>query len=83
LTVASGNKLDGLWFETGSRLSRHGVVDMTIYIHVLKEKRANLEPSRKKDTCVGYRKSLMEIDSEEQEALKDEGTDPSSPNVHP
>jgi hypothetical protein len=27
VTVAGGNKLDGLWFETWSRLSRRGVVD--------------------------------------------------------
>jgi hypothetical protein len=25
VTVAGGNRLDGLWFETWSRLSRHGV----------------------------------------------------------
>jgi hypothetical protein len=38
VTVAGGNKLDDLWFKTWSRLSRHGVVDMTIYFHVLKDK---------------------------------------------
>jgi hypothetical protein len=81
--VAGGNMLDGLWFETWSRLSRHGVVGVTEYIHVLKEKRMKLEPSGKKGTFVGYRESHMEIDSEEQEAPKDDHTDPSSPIVHP
>jgi hypothetical protein len=56
---------------------------MTIYIHVPKEKRTKLEPSEKKGTFVGYKVSHMEIDSEEQEALKDDHTDPSSPVVHP
>jgi hypothetical protein len=56
---------------------------MTIYIHVPKEKRTKLEPSGKKGTFMGYRVSHMEIDSEEQKALKDDRTDPSSPVVHP
>jgi hypothetical protein len=42
-----------------------------------------LEPSGKKGTFVGYKESHMEIDSEEQEAPKDDHTDPSSPVVHP
>jgi hypothetical protein len=49
---------------------------MTVYIHVSKEKRTKLEPYGKKGTFVGYRVSHMEIDSEEQEAPKDDGTDP-------
>jgi hypothetical protein len=56
---------------------------MPVYIHVPKEKRTKLEPSGKKGTFVGYIESHMEIDSEEQEASKDEGTDPFSPVVHP
>jgi hypothetical protein len=63
--VAGGNRSDGLWFETWSRLSRQGVVYMPVYIHVPKEKRTKLEPSGKKGTFVGYRESHMEIDSEE------------------
>jgi hypothetical protein len=47
VTVAVGNRLDGLWFETLSRLSGHGVVCMTIYIHIPKAKRTKLEPSGK------------------------------------
>jgi hypothetical protein len=57
VTVGGGNRLDGLWFETWSKLSRHGVVDMTVYIHVPKEKRKKLEPFGKKGTFVGYRVS--------------------------
>jgi hypothetical protein len=68
VTVAGGNILDGLWFETWSRLSRHGVVYMTIYIHIPKAKRTKLEPSGKKDIFVGYRVFHTEIDSEEQKA---------------
>jgi hypothetical protein len=34
VTIEGGNKLDGLWFETWSRLSRHRVVYRIIYIHV-------------------------------------------------
>jgi hypothetical protein len=83
VTVAGDNRSDGLWFETWSRLSRHGVVNMTIYIHVPKEKRTKLEPYEKKGTFVGYRVSHMEIDSEEQKAMKDDRTDPYSPVVHP
>jgi len=56
---------------------------MIVYIHAPKEKRTNLEPSGKKGTFCGIQKSHMGIDSEEQEAPKDEGTDPSSPFVHP
>jgi len=51
---------------------------MTIYIHVPKAKRTKLEPSGKKDTLVGYRVFHIEIDSEEQKALKDDHTNPSS-----
>jgi hypothetical protein len=83
VTVAGGNKLDGLWFETWRKLSRHGVVDMTIYIHVPKEKRTKLVPYGKKGTFVGYKDSHLNIDNEEQEALKDDRTYPSSPIVHP
>jgi hypothetical protein len=32
VTVAGGNRLDGLWFETWSRLSRQGVVDYCISV---------------------------------------------------
>jgi hypothetical protein len=49
---------------------------MTIYIHIPKEKRTKLEPSGKKGTFMGYRVSHMEIDSEEQKALKDDRTVP-------
>jgi hypothetical protein len=67
VTVVSGNMLDGLWFETWSRLSRQGVVDMTIYIHVRRRRgrTSKLEPFGKKGTFVGYKESHMEIDSEE------------------
>jgi hypothetical protein len=41
---------------------------MTIYIHIPKAKKTKLEPSKKKDTFVGYRVFHMEIDSEEQVA---------------
>jgi hypothetical protein len=51
---------------------------MTIYIHVLKQKRTKLEPSGKKGTFMGYRVSHIGIDCEEQKALKDDHTDPSS-----
>jgi hypothetical protein len=44
--VAGGNILDGLQFETWSRLSNDGVVYITIYIHVSKEKIMKLEPSK-------------------------------------
>jgi len=88
-----------------------------VYIHVPKEKRMELEPSRKKGSFVGYNETLkahviyipgqhqievsrdvtfdeelafrksreyhMDIDSEEQEALKDGGRNPSSIGVHP
>jgi hypothetical protein len=83
VTTVGGNKLDGLWFETWSKLSRQGVVYMTIYIHKPIEKRTKLEPSRKKGTFVGYIVSHMEIDSEEKEASKDDRAYPSSPVVHP
>jgi hypothetical protein len=83
VTIAGGNKLDGLWFETWSRIFRHGVVDMTIYIHALKETRTKLEPSGKKGTFVGYKESHMDVDSEEQEDTKDDHVDPSTPIVHP
>jgi hypothetical protein len=43
---------------------------MIVYTHVPKEKRTKLEPSRKKDTFVGYKVFHMEIDCEEQKALK-------------
>jgi hypothetical protein len=62
---------------------RHRVVEMTVYIHVLKEKKTKLEPSINKGNFVVYRDSHMEIDSEEHEALKDDHTDPSSLGVHP
>jgi hypothetical protein len=68
MMVAGGNKLDGLWFETCSRLSRHGVVYMAIYIHISKAKRSKLEPSGKKYIFVGYRVFHSEIVSEEQKA---------------
>jgi hypothetical protein len=42
VTVVGGNMSDGVWLETWRRLSRHGVVDMTTYIHVPKEKRTKL-----------------------------------------
>jgi hypothetical protein len=47
------------------------------------EKRTKLEPYRKKGTFMGYRVSHMEIDCEEQKALRDDRTVPSSPFVHP
>jgi hypothetical protein len=53
---------------------------MTVYIHV--PKRTKLEPSGKKGTFMGYRVSHMRIDCEEQKALKDDHTDPSSSIVH-
>jgi hypothetical protein len=56
---------------------------MTIYIHVLKEKRMKLEPFGKKGTFVGLKVSHMEIDCGEQEALKDDHIDHSSPFFHP
>jgi hypothetical protein len=55
---------------------------MTIYIHVPKQKRTKLEPSGKKGTFMGYKVSHMGIDCEEQKALKDDHTDPSSSIVH-
>jgi hypothetical protein len=57
-------------------------VYIIIYIHVSKEKRTKLEPSRKKDTFMGYIVCHMEIDIEE-EASKDDHTVPSSPVDHP
>ena len=51
---------------------------MTIYIHVPKQRRTKLEPSGKKGTFMGYRVSHIRIDCEEQKALKDDRTDPSS-----
>jgi hypothetical protein len=42
---------------------------MTVYIHVPKVKRTNLEPSGKKDTFLGYKVFHMEIDCEEKKAL--------------
>jgi hypothetical protein len=68
--------------ETWSRLSRHRAVYMTVHIHVTKEKRDKLEPSSEKGTFAGYRVSHMEIDCEEQKALKDDRTDPSSSVDH-
>jgi hypothetical protein len=56
---------------------------MTVYIHVPKQKKTKLEPSRKKGTFMGYIVSHMEIDCEEQEALRDDCIVPSSPVVHP
>jgi hypothetical protein len=50
VTVVGGNQLDGLWFVTWTILSRHGVMEMKVYIHVPKEKRKKLEPSGKKGT---------------------------------
>jgi hypothetical protein len=41
---------------------------MTIYIHIPKAKKTKLEPSKNKDTFVGYRVFHMEIDEEEQVA---------------
>jgi hypothetical protein len=41
---------------------------MTVYIHIPKAKKTKLEPSKKKDTFVGYRVFHMEIDEEEQVA---------------
>jgi hypothetical protein len=38
---------------------------MTIYIHIPKEKKTKLEPSKKKDTFVGYKVFHMEIDEDE------------------
>jgi hypothetical protein len=58
---------------------RHGIVDMTIYFHILKDKRTKLEPSEKKGTFVGYKVSHIE----EKEDLKDDHTDPSSSVSHP
>jgi hypothetical protein len=55
---------------------------MTIYIHVPKEKRTKLEPSRKKGTSMGYKVSHMGIDCEEHKALKDDYTYPSSSIIH-
>jgi len=83
VTVASSNMSDGIWFETWRKLSRNGVVDMIVYIHVSKEKRTKLEPYGKKSTFVGYIESHMEIDSEEQKAPKDDHIYPSSLVFHP
>jgi len=47
---------------------------MTVYFHILKDNRTKLETSEKKVTFVGYRVSHVE----EQEAPKDDHTDPSS-----
>jgi hypothetical protein len=65
VTVEGGNILDGIYFEKSSRLSIHGVVYMTVYIHILKVKKIKLEPFKKKDTFVGYIVFHMEIDREE------------------
>jgi hypothetical protein len=46
VTVVGGNILNGIYFDTWSRLSKHGVVYMIVYIHISKMK---LEPSEKKD----------------------------------
>jgi hypothetical protein len=48
--------------ETWRRLSIHRAMYITIHIHVIKEKRTELEPSRKKGTFAGYRVSHIEID---------------------
>jgi hypothetical protein len=56
--------------ETWSRLSRHGVVYMNAHIHVMKEKRMNSKPSRKKGTFAGYRVSHIEIECKEKKAPK-------------
>jgi hypothetical protein len=45
---------------------RHGVVYMTVYIHITKAKKTKLEPFEKKYTFVGCRMLHMEIDNEEQ-----------------
>jgi hypothetical protein len=45
---------------------------MTVYIHVSKHKRMNLEPFGNKSTFMGYIVSHMEIDCEEHKALRDE-----------
>ena len=49
MTIADENMLDDLWIETWSRLSKHGIVNMTICIHVPKDMMTNLEHSRKND----------------------------------
>jgi hypothetical protein len=58
---------------------RHVIANMTVYFHILKDKRTKLEPSEKKGTFVGYRVSHIE----EQEASKDDHIDPSSSVAHP
>jgi hypothetical protein len=55
---------------------------MTVYSHVPKHKRMELEPSRKKGTFMGHRVSHMGIDCEEQKAPKDDRTYSSSSIVH-
>jgi hypothetical protein len=67
--VSVGNRLDGLDFNTWSILSRHRFLYMTVYIHVPKVKRMKLEPSRKKDTFLGYKVFHMDIDCEEKKYL--------------
>jgi hypothetical protein len=55
---------------------------MTLYIHTLKEKRMKLEYSENQGYLVGYIVSHMEVDSEDQEALKDDRIDRPSSFVH-
>jgi hypothetical protein len=54
--------------ETWSRLSKHRVVYMIVYIHVLKRKRTNLEPFGKKGTFARYIVSHMEIECKKNKA---------------
>jgi len=58
---------------------RHGIVDITIYSQIMKDKRMKLEPFVKKGTFVGYKVSHIE----EQEVGKDDRTYPSSLVAHP
>jgi hypothetical protein len=55
---------------------------MIVYIHVPKAKRTKLEPSGKKGTFARYKVSHMVIACEEQEAPKDDRTNPFSSVVH-
>jgi hypothetical protein len=41
---------------------------MIVYIHIPKAKKTKLDPSKKKDTFMGYRVFHMEIDREDQVA---------------
>jgi hypothetical protein len=68
--------------ETWSKLSKHRVLYKIVRIHVTKEKRTKLEPSRKKATFPGYRVYHMEIDFEEKKAPNDDHTDLSSSVDH-